>query len=247
MAELLCPNAVGAAAGNCSQKMPVNNFLGTGQVQSCASSISLLQTYPKSSHTRSWAGSTPCHCWKGQKFWQHRSTSPLTPGMLPSVLCCCWHIFHETDLAAWALAQPELISLLQERTARCSGKTRLPCSRTCPRCVPHLGRMLSRLPASRRELSLMQEAFAVHAAAVCSWSMTGQWGSCEPGHHSILLLLARSRLWGLLFCSLMCHASESTAKSFSECNNFSLQSSRVFPPIPVKSRSRSAEILSNTS
>lgn len=230
--------------------MPMNNFLGTGQVPSCASSISLLQTNPKSSRTGSWAGSTPCHCGKGQKLWQHHSTSPLTPGMLPSFLCCLWHICHGTDLAALALTQPDLLSLLQERIARYSGKTRLacpvcfspahpcsshlqlsPCSQTCPHCSPHLRKMLSRLRASRGKLSLLQEAFAVHAAAVCSRSITGQWGSCEPGHCCILLL-ARSRPWGLLFCSFLCNASESAAKSFSDSNNVSLQSSRVFPAPP---------------
>lgn len=190
----------------------------------------------------------------------------LLQGMLPSFLCCWWHICHGTDLAALTVTQPELLSLLQKRTARYLGKTRLscpvsfspahpssrpqlsPCSQTCPHCSHHR-RMLSRLRALKRELSLLQEAFAVHTAAVSSWSMTGKWGSCEPGHHSILLLLARSGLQDLCFsCNFLCNASESAAKSFSDSNNFSLQSSRVFPPaIPEKSRFRSAEILSNTS
>lgn len=108
--------------------MPMNNFLGTEQVPSCASSISLLQTNPKSSHTGSWTGSTTCHCWKGQKLWQYYSTSPLTPGMRSSFLCCWWHVCHGTDLAALALTQPELLSLLQERIVRYSGKIRLSCT-----------------------------------------------------------------------------------------------------------------------
>lgn len=104
-----------------------------------------------------------------------------------------------------------------------------PGSQTCPSCSPHLRRILSHLCASRGE-SLLQEAFAV-----CSWSVIGEWGSYEPRHHSILMLLAGSRPWGLLFtCNFLCNASEGTAKSFSDSNNVSLQSSRVFPPHPCE-------------
>lgn len=62
-----------------------------------------------------------------------------------------------------------------------------PGSQTRPGCSPRLRRILSHLCASRGE-SLLQEAFAV-----CSWSMVGKWGSCEPRHRGILMLLARSR------------------------------------------------------